>query len=274
MTSKRALSCIVLLIFSSLTLTAATPKKQSRYFPYRNSPRQTTSQPPGLALVNAASFLPGVSPGSLATIFGQNLSFVSGVIVANNTPLPLELGGIQVQVNGVSAGMFSVASTNGQDQISFQVPWETDTGPGAVQVTILNAGNVAGTIQADSYTEDPGIFASNGYAVAVDSDFSLITEDNPANPGDTIVLYTTGLGPVSVDVPDGAPSSTLAYTQDPFQVMVEGEQCQVAFSGLAPGFVGVYQLNIVLPRDLPPGDLDLQISSPYEDSNTVKIPVS
>jgi uncharacterized protein (TIGR03437 family) len=64
---------------------------------------------------------------------------------------------------------------------------------------------------SDSFTEDPGIFIYNGYAWA-HADGSLVTPGDPANPGETIVLYTTGLGPVTVDVPDGfpAPSNPLA----------------------------------------------------------------
>jgi len=255
---------------------SAAPKLRTRYFPQRNSPKEATSQPPGISLVNAASFLPGVCPGGLATIFGQDLSDITGSITATTTPLPIELAGIQVQVNGIYAGMYSIANTNGQDQISFQVPWETDTGPNAAQVTIFNSGDVVGTVQADSFIEDPGIFVSGGYPVAAAPDGSLISADNPAAPGDTLVVYTTGLGPVSLNLLDGdpAPLSPLAHTQDPFQVLVAGEPCEVAFSGLAPGFVGVYQLNIVLPSDVPPGDLDMRISSPYADSNTVKLPVS
>ena len=80
---------------------------------------------------------------------------------------------------------------------------------------------------------------------------------------------------MTVDVPDGvaAPASPLAYTEDPFDVLVYGEPCRVLFSGLAPGFVAVYQLNIVLPSDLPPGDVDIEISSPYASSGKAKVAI-
>ena len=250
-------------------------KAPVRYF----RPTQKTAPKPRAAgdpvIVNAASFLPGVCPGSIATIFGQNLTDVNGVISANGTPLPLELGGVSVYVNGIQAPLYSVAYANGEDQINFQVPFETDTGPGAAHVEVTSLGDTTASLAVDSFTEDPGIFIYNGYAVAVHVDGSLVNPADPASAGETIVVYTTGLGPVTIDVPDGYPPSSnpLAYTADPFQALVEGEQAQVLFSGLAPGFVGVYQLNLTLPGDLPPGDLDMQISTPYSTSGIAKLSV-
>ena len=168
-----------------------------------------------------------------------------------------------------------MAYANGEDQINFQVPFDIDTGPGAAQVEVTSFGETTASIAVDSFIEDPGIFTYNDYAVAVHVDGSLVTPTDPASAGETIIVYTTGLGPVTIDVPDGypAPSNPLAYTADPFQVLVEGEQARVLFSGLAPGFVGVYQLNVTLPGDLPPGDLDVQISTPYATSGVAKLSV-
>jgi uncharacterized protein (TIGR03437 family) len=228
-------------------------------------------------IVNAASYLPGVSPGGLATVFGQDLSSVNGVVVANTNPLPLVLGNVSVTVNGRPAPLFSVAYANGQDQISFQVPYKTETGPGAADVRVYNFNSLVTELITDSFTEDPGIFIYQGkYAVAVaGSDNSLIGPNNPAIPGEVIILYATGLGPLSLDLRDGfgAPSTPLAYTIDPFNVVVNHQQCEVLFSGLGPGFVGLYQINIVLPRNLPAGDLDVQILSPYGDSGIAALPV-
>ena len=145
-------------------------------------------------MVNAASFLPGISPGCLATIFGPNLATVDGVVSANSNPLFTELSGVEVLVNGIAAPLFSVVSTSGQDQINVQVPFETDIGPDAADIEILNFGETVAIVTSDSFTEDPGIFVSDGYAVAVRGfDGSLIRPDNPASPGETIVLYTTDL---------------------------------------------------------------------------------
>src|SRR5258708_4592829 len=95
----------------------------------------------GTVVVNAASYLPGVSPGGLATVFGTNLTDVTGVVVGDTNPLPLVLANVSVRVNGIRAAIFSVAFANGEDQISFQVPWATDTGQGAAGVQIFDYGD-------------------------------------------------------------------------------------------------------------------------------------
>lgn len=259
---------------------AATPKVKEQYFPAKEAARQATRSGSGTVVVNAASFLPGVSPGGLATVFGTNLSDVTGIVSAGTNPFPLVLANVSVRVNGVPAPMFSVAYVDGQDQISFQVPWGTDTGQGAADVQVFDYGRQVAEQFVDSFTEDPGIFAypkyGRLYAVALHSrDYSLVGPDNPAFLGEVIILYTTGLGPVDRFIPDGlgAPSNPPANTKEPFRVVVAGEDARLSFSGLAPGFVGLYQINMQLPTDLPAGDLKLTILSKYADSQTVLLPV-
>lgn len=272
---KLVLSLALLLLPVSAAITT---RNHRPYFRSKHSllkPRQAPGAP---AVVNAASYLDGISPGGLATIFGQDLSTVTGVVNADIVPLPTELAGVSVAVNGVLAPILSVAyDGNSEDQISIQIPINTPTGSGAVELEVFNNGISVVTIVADSFLEDPGIFFyDSNFAVAVRaSDYTLIGPDDPASPGEVLTLYATGLGPVTVDVPDGvpAPSSPLAYTQEPFQVLVDNEICDVLFSGLAPGFVGLYQINFVLPTDLPSGNLDLQITSPSASSNIATLPV-
>lgn len=113
-----------------LTISASaneTSKPRLRYYRQHNATKPTPRQSGAVDVVNAASFLPGISPGGLATVFGENLTDVSGVVVANTNPLPARLAGVEVDVNGVPAPIFSIAHTNGEDQISLQVPYGTDT---------------------------------------------------------------------------------------------------------------------------------------------------
>jgi uncharacterized protein (TIGR03437 family) len=231
----------------------------------------------GTEVVNAASYEPGVSPGGLATIFGTDLTSVSGTVIAGTNPWPTTLGNVNVTVNGVYAPIFSVAYANGEDQISFQVPYDAAVGPQSAHIRVFDQGFETANFYADSFSEDPGIFMYQGqYAVALNgTDYSLIGPDNPIFPGEYAVLYTTGLGPVSLHLSDGygAPSSPLAYTMDPFQVMLDGEVCTVYFSGLAPGFAGLYQVNFQVPRDARFGNLQLKIQSPFADSTSVTLPV-
>ena len=274
---------VIFTLFAILPLAASTSaaqaaKERPRYYRQPNGSRPVPHQVDAAVVVNAASFLPGVSPGGLATVFGQNLTTVTGAVLANTNPLPTTLAGVEVDVNGVPAPIYSIAYVNGQDQISFQVPYHTAIGPDAVVVDVFDFDDHVASMVADSFTEDPGIFAygSNLYAVAVHaSNGKLIGPVDPAAPGETIILYVTALGPLSLDLPDGfgAPSDPLAYTIDPFDVLVDGEPCQVLFSGLGPGYVGLYQLNLVLPPDLPSGNLGIQVTSPYANSQAAVLPV-
>jgi len=254
----------------------------AKYFRPHHPPNHSASQSHsrralnGAVVVNAASFEEGVSPGGLATAFGQNLTSVNGIVVAGTNPLPLSLAGVRVLVNGLPAPIFSVAYANGEDQISFQVPYAISVGPGAAEITILDGNFQTADVITDSFSEDPGIFTYQGdLAVAEASDGSLIGPGNPAFAGEAIAVYTTGLGPVTVAVPDGygAPSNPLAWTADPVDVRVAGESARILFSGLTPGFAGLYQVNFVVPPDAPPGNLDLQIVTPYADSTVVTLPV-
>ena len=256
------------------------PAKKRFFRDRKAAPSRPKDIGQGIQVVNAASFLPGVSPGGLATVFGTNLTDVTGVVEANSNPFPTILANVSVTVNGVYAPIFSIAYANGLDQISFAVPWSTVTGPGAAYVKVYDYGTLVGSLVVDSYIEDPGIFGfqqfGNTYAVALHaSDYALVTPDDPAVLGEVLVLYVTGLGPVNQDLPDGwgAPSNPPAYTLDPYRVILAGESVSVFFSGLAPGYVGLYQLNIQLPRDLPAGDLNLQITSDYANSQSVLLSV-
>ena len=251
-------------------------KKVPYYRPHHASafkPRQGGAP----AIVNAASFEEGVSPGGLATIFGENLTSVNGTVIAQTNPLPNELAGVQVFVGGFAAPLYSVTDVNGEDQISLQVPYEAPTGPGAAEIQVVDQGTVTADFFTDSFTEDPGIFVYHGnYAIAEASDYSLIGPNNPAIPGEPLILYVTGLGPLNLDLVDGYGSPTrppFAETVDPFQVIVDNETCRVFFSGLAPGFVGLYQINFYVPQDAAAGNLPIYIQSPYASSANAVLPV-
>lgn len=236
-------------------------------------PRQSS----GPVIVNAASYEEGVSPGGLATIFGQDLTTVSGILYANSDPLPLHLAGVEVDVSGIPAPIYGIAYAGGQDQISIQVPYDAPTGPGAAEIQVFDNGDLVADFFTDSFTEDPGIFTyDSGLAIAQASDYSLISEDNPALAGEPLVLYTTGLGPLDQNLVDGYGAPTqepLARTIDPFDVILDGEICTVFFSGLAPGFVGLYQVNFYVPDDAASGDLEIYIQDQYANSATAILPV-
>jgi uncharacterized protein (TIGR03437 family) len=243
----------------------------------RRAGSAATRQAGSTVIVNSASYESGISPGALATIFGYNLTTVNGVVLANSDPLPTRLSGVEVVVSGFSAPIYGIAYANGEDQISIQVPYEAPTGSGAAEIQVYDFGTLVADFFTDSFAEDPGIFTYNGdFAIAEASDYSLIGPSNPAIPGEPLVLYVTGLGPLTLDLVDGYGSPTsapFAETEDPFQVIVDGENCRVFFSGLAPGFVGLYQINFYVPSDAAAGNLQIYIQSPYANSATAILPV-
>lgn len=255
-------------------------KKTPYYRPHYNARKASGAKPRqsgGAVIVNAASYEEGISPGGLATIFGDNLTTVSDIVLANSDPLPTRLVGVQVFVSGIPAPIYGIAYANGQDQISIQVPYDSPTGPSAAEIQVVDFGTVVADFFTDSFTEDPGIFMYDGnFAIAQASDYSLIGPDNPAIPGEPLVLYVTGLGPLNADLVDGYGSPItppFAETVDPFDVVVDNEICRVFFSGLAPGFVGLYQVNFYVPQDAAAGDLQIYIQDAYANSAFAILPV-
>ena len=214
-----------------------------------------------MGVVNAASSAPftaGVSRGELITLTGTNLG-PSTLQVAGAIPLPTTLGGVQVLVNNVAAPLYYVSAT----QIAAIVPFETTASVAQIQV-INNQG------QSNMVTEfvnltTPGIFTippgGINYAAAEHSDGSLVTPSHPAQVGETVAVYVTGLGDVSPGVGDGA-AGVFGTTSNTISAFVSGTAASVAYAGLAPGLAGLYQVNLQIPSGLSAGDHYLDLSGP------------
>ena len=220
-------------------------------------------------VVNAASFQPQLSPGSLATIAGSSLA--TSTSSATGTPLPDNLNGATVSVNGTSAPILYASPT----QINFQVPWETATGTASVTVAVGGSTSSAATVPVVKAA--PGIFfTSSGAAIAQNQDFSLNSSTNPAHAGKDLIVYTTGSGPVTPAVADGAvtPSTGLVQTTLKVTATINGSPATVAFSGLTPGLIGVLQLNIVVPAGLVAGNYPLVVTINGQISNSATVSVA
>lgn len=110
----------------------------------------------------------------------------------------------------------------------------------------------------------PGVFSVDGsgknqghiYVAASDGSAHLAGPATPAHVGDVLVMYCAGLGPVNVPVADGAasPFSPIAFASNQVSVTIGGVKAPVAFAGLTPGFVGLYQINTLVPAGVTPGD--------------------
>jgi uncharacterized protein (TIGR03437 family) len=186
------------------------------------------------------------------------------------------LGGTSVTVGGKSAALFSVSP----NQINLQIPWEIS---GQTKASL-----VVTTVAGDSHARDvkleavsPAIFTVNSTGsgqgiLTVSSSGQLITPSTPVSRGEYITIYCSGLGMVS-----NTPSSGAAAGSDPVSntatlpaVTIGGVRSSVAFSGLTPGFVGLNQVNAIIPASVTPGaavSLVLEINGVA--SNTVTIAV-
>ena len=256
------------------------------------------------SVTNGASFVAGLPPpGGLATIFLSGLQGVDGLTEATGTPLPGTLAGVSVYIGtstnpqnpgGIAeAPLLAVVGTNGQQQINFQVPNEVGNAR-AADVMVTANGVTAVVTQVSISTSPPGVFnvdATRG-AIEHSADYSAVTPGHPATPGEIVIVYATGLGLVTPVVNDGisAPLMPLSTTDQTPAVTIGGQTAEVLFSGLAPGKVGLYQLNVRVPKNAPAGEDDLIVSfppvsawqAPYTffsyamvplDSAPVKIPV-
>ncbi len=220
-------------------------------------------------IVNAASFGPQVSPGALASLFGTNIT--SGSAMASTTPLTSTLAGVNITVNGVNAPLLYVSPT----QVNFQVPWETNVGSAVVALSIN--GIASNSVTATVATAAPGLFLyGSGRAVVQNTNFSLNTSGNPAKEGSTIMVYLTGSGPVNPSIGDGNPatSNPKIFATSSASATIGSATAQVSFSGLAPGFVGLVQMNIVVPSGLPAGDYPLAVTIAGQQSNSGTISIA
>ncbi len=220
-------------------------------------PAVPTGPPVIASVTDGASFSAAVAPGGLATIFGSNFTG-DAAGGATTVPLPRQLLDLSLTINGTLVPLLYVSPT----QINFQMPYETAVGNAQALVT-TSVGN-SGVFSFVVQTTAPALFQYDGNnAVADNSDFSLNQPSNPASPGDFIVAFATGGGAVTNQLADGvpAPSQPLSrVTATPLGAKIDGEDATVSFAGLAPGFVGLLQMNITVPSDLPSGAYPLIIT--------------
>jgi uncharacterized protein (TIGR03437 family) len=229
------------------------------------------------AVTNAASFAAGiVAPGEIATIFGGNLTASSGIQLVSSVPLPKTFLDVSVMVNGSAAPLFAVDNVNGQQQINFQVPWEVVSGSTA-GIVVTGNGTSSAPLRVPVSVAQPGIFAYNAsgqsFGAILHANFQLADAAHPVKGGETVLIYCTGLGAVSSPPGDGAAGNGQA-TKAAASVTIGGVNAAVSFSGLAPGFVGLYQVNAGVPTGLASGNQPVVLLIGGASSNSVLLPVS
>lgn len=221
------------------------------------APAAKAAQAGTVTLVNAASYDVAVAPGSIGALFGAGMA--TQTVIASTVPLPKTLGGVTVKINGIDAPLFFVSP----NQINLQVPSGATVGTSSIQVFNNGIAAAVGTGTANVAEAAPGILTTDlsgkNQAIALNSDLSPNSDFDkspgarPEASGNVVVIYATGIGNTNPLVADGAaaPGDPLSISTGTTAVSIGGIAAEVQFSGLAPGFVGLWQINAVIPASLP-----------------------
>ena len=219
------------------------------YAGIRIAPAGAAFAPSGV--LNAATFRAGaLAPGELVSIFGTGIGPDKGVAASfdEHVGFPTAVQDTTVEIAGIPTPLMYVSST----QINLQVPFEV-AGLASASVRVRRSGTLAEAILpvADA---SPGIFGSLRQAAILNEDGTLNNSDQPALRGHVITVFATGQGMVEPALATNrvAPLSPLCRSPN-VKATIGDQPARVDFAGMAPGFVGLWQLNIVVPDDAPDG---------------------
>jgi len=212
-------------------------------------------------IVSAASIAPftaGWAPGELISIYGTNLASTSAV----DATLPTTLGQVQVLVNGAPAPIYSVSP----GQINAVIPLGINivTAPVAT-IQVTNAAGSSNTMFNYLDETQPGVFNSVGGTPAIQhaANYSMVSSSSPAEAGETLVVYLTGLG--AVNAQGNAPSAISAT--------IDGIPAAVVYAGTGSPAGGGYQMNVIVPNGVSAGNVHLNIACPDSLNSSTVIPL-
>ena len=222
--------------------------------PFNTTGTQNIPQAPASGVVNTANYMPSMASGGLVSIFGQRLASAAS---ASSNPLPSVLGGTCVTLNNSPLPLLASSPS----QINAQLPPALAAGryPLVVRSIANHEASSSATVTVAKYA--PAIFVDADGPAIFHQDGTRLDRYNPGHRDEEITIYATGLGPttggkVTAGVP--APLNPLAVT-GPVQVFfgdptISDAQEIVDWSGLAPGLIGVYQINCRIPGTHLKGD--------------------
>jgi uncharacterized protein (TIGR03437 family) len=215
---------------------------------------------PNLVL-SASSFgaFPAVAPGSWVEIYGMNLASKTDGWAKdfNGNNAPTVVDGVSVKIGGVPAFVDYISPT----QVNAQLPSNIATG-GTLQLTLTNGSATSAAVNLMVNPTEPGLLApasfkigGNQYVVAQHSDGTYVlpvgaisgVDSSPAKPGETVVIYGVGFGPVTPNIPAGEIVTEANQLSASFEVLFGQTAAKLPYFGLAPNFVGLYQFNVTVP---------------------------
>jgi len=223
------------------------------------------------SIVNASDYSPGpFSPNSVLSIFGTNLSwytadFSSGKSAASS--VPLQLSGVQVIVDTYPAPILYVSPS----QINFLIL--SGEKPGNSLVTVVREGWNGPTVTLPLVNGAPALFDDGaGFAIATHLDGAVLSDASPAQPGEFVVIYATGLGATDPNPQSGEVPMAAALIQyfSTLSISLNGVALPpslIYYAGVCPGYAGLYQINIQLPQDVP-SDPVIQVFMGTQTSST------
>jgi uncharacterized protein (TIGR03437 family) len=213
---------------------------------------------PGLTALSAGHYLRrAISPGMIAAFYPLGIQFGDTTASFSSVPLPAELGDVEVQVNDQPARLFFVSP----GQINLLVPMSLPVGsPATFIVQRKSTGQILASNNLDIAAATPSFFTTTqngqGQIAALNEDNSVNTNTNGIDRGKVVQLYATGQGFIPNAPPDGTPAEGQVRTPDLPRVAIGSAflaESDILYSGLAPGLVGVWQLNLRVPMTVPPG---------------------
>ena len=200
------------------------------------------------SITNAADFSVNTGAGGLVSIWGENLA--PETASATSMPLPTRLADVCVAVNGANLPLLFVSPTQINGQLQFAA--------GTANTVVHTPGGLSNTFISRVLPSAPAIFDVQGpngssFAAVFREDNQLTTLSAPLRPGEIAVIYLTGLGFVSPFIEPGFPAAEVPLSETTVQPKVTfgGAPGELIYSGLTPGLVGLYQINVSVPLDAP-----------------------
>jgi uncharacterized protein (TIGR03437 family) len=204
-----------------------------------------------------------VAPGSWVEIFGTNLASTTRTwngndFTAGGLGAPTSLEGTKVTVGGLPAYVSYISPA----QVNAQLPSNLSSGPQPLTVTTAQGITAAYTLNVNA--TQPGLLAPQSFSIGgkqyvvslfLDGTTYVLPEgalagvaSRPAKPGETILMFGIGFGPVTPSVNAGVVVQNQNTLVNPVQILIGGVPAQVGYQGLAPSTVGLYQFNVTVPN--------------------------
>lgn len=245
------------------------------------------TSPPGVISASAFGGASTIAPGTWIEIYGQHLSSTTRAWTASDfsgNTAPASLDNVSVSINGIPAYISYISP----GQVNALVP--AGVAPGSAQVIVSNGPQSTTPFTVTANAVQPSLLVlplfsqTSRYLAAVFPDFETYVlppwypnvPTGPAHPGDTIVLFGMGLGPVNPSVPvgqiAGGASTLVTPPSVSFEVLYNTMPATVTYAGLVAGTVGLYQINVVVPAIVMPGQTSDYYVNVFVNVNGVALP--